>query len=247
MKPTPHTNWLTNFTLRRHSREGGNPCPQKSLFLEAAQRCLRSWIPAFAGMTESVVNSPRFGQNASAQSLWTTRRQAACAILFMPLTTLAQAPEPPTEVAREISQARLQGKGAFSYFGLAIYDAKLWVGSSFNKSTFDQHELALELQYRRSLDGEKIAEKSLSEIQKQGAVNADVAKDWLAQMTQAFPNVKNGDRITGIYKPGESAVFYFNGQRRLEVRDAEFARRFFGIWLSPRSSAPQLRQALLSP
>ena len=31
-----------------------------------------------------------------------------------------------------------------------------------------------------------------------------------------------------------------------EVADAEFARLFFGIWLSPRTSEPQLRQALLA-
>jgi hypothetical protein len=30
-----------------------------------------------------------------------------------------------------------------------------------------------------------------------------------------------------------------------EVRDATFARLFFGIWLSPRTSEPQLRAALL--
>jgi hypothetical protein len=32
---------------------------------------------------------------------------------------------------------------------------------------------------------------------------------------------------------------------RGDIRDAEFARLFFGIWLSPRSSEPAMRQALL--
>jgi len=30
-----------------------------------------------------------------------------------------------------------------------------------------------------------------------------------------------------------------------EVKDAEFARRFFGIWLAPSTSEPALRQTLL--
>lgn len=31
-----------------------------------------------------------------------------------------------------------------------------------------------------------------------------------------------------------------------EVADPEFARLFFGIWLSPNTSEPALRQALLA-
>jgi hypothetical protein len=37
----------------------------------------------------------------------------------------------------------------------------------------------------------------------------------------------------------------FNGQPLGEIRDAEFARRFFAIWLSPQTSEPKLRLALL--
>jgi hypothetical protein len=29
------------------------------------------------------------------------------------------------------------------------------------------------------------------------------------------------------------------------VKDSEFAKRFFGIWLSERTSAPRLRSSLL--
>jgi hypothetical protein len=41
------------------------------------------------------------------------------------------------------------------------------------------------------------------------------------------------------------ARFWLNGQPRGELRDAEFTRLFFGIWLSPRTSQPRLREALL--
>ena len=64
-------------------------------------------------------------------------------------------------------------------------------------------------------------------------------------MRQIFPDVKEGDRITGVQRPGEAARFFVNGQPRGEVRDAEFTRLFFGIWLSPRTSQPRLREALL--
>ena len=58
------------------------------------------------------------------------------------------------------------------------------------------------------------------------------------------PNVKDGDFIIGEYVPG-SARFYFNGRLLGEVADADFARLFFGIWLDAKTSAPELRAALL--
>ena len=45
--------------------------------------------------------------------------------------------------------------------------------------------------------------------------------------------------------PGVGARFFVNGALRGEPKDADFARLFFGIWLSPRSSEPALREALL--
>jgi hypothetical protein len=64
-------------------------------------------------------------------------------------------------------------------------------------------------------------------------------------MTRLFPDVKAGDRITGVHRPGESAAFFVNGRAVGEVREARFASLFFGIWLSPRTSQPALRAALL--
>ena len=64
-------------------------------------------------------------------------------------------------------------------------------------------------------------------------------------MKQLFPDVQAGDRITGVHRPGVGARFHVNGRLAGEVRDADFARLFFAIWLSPRTSEPQLRAALL--
>jgi hypothetical protein len=59
-----------------------------------------------------------------------------------------------------------------------------------------------------------------------------------------FPDVQSGDRITGLYLPGQGARFYF-GERLLgEVNDAEFARAFFAIWLDPRTRAPALLESM---
>ena len=46
--------------------------------------------------------------------------------------------------------------------------------------------------------------------------------------------------------PGVGTRFFFNGSLRGEVADADFTRLFFGIWLSPKTSEPRLREQLLA-
>jgi hypothetical protein len=151
----------------------------------------------------------------------------------------------PAEVAAALPAARLQGSGRVSFFGLRVYEARLWVGEQPVADDWIV-PLALEIQYLRALDGEKIAERSLEEMRRQGEIAADTAQRWLQQMKQAFPDVREGDRLTGVKVPPRTARFFHNGRLRGEVHDPEFARRFFGIWLSPQTSDPTLRQALVS-
>ena len=156
----------------------------------------------------------------------------------------AQVPTP-TEVTTEIPGAKLQGSGTLRFMGLRIYDARLWLGATAVGADWTAAPLALELDYARSLDGAKIAERSLSEMRRQGDIAAEVADRWLAAMKQIFPDVKAGDRITGINVPGLGVRFFINGQLKGDVRDTMFARYFFGIWLSPKTSEPALRDSLL--
>ena len=63
---------------------------------------------------------------------------------------------------------------------------------------------------------------------------------------EAFPDVQAQDRLLGLNDGRGEVRFFHNGRQTAQLRDAEYARLFFGIWLSPRTSEPQLRQALLA-
>ena len=54
-----------------------------------------------------------------------------------------------------------------------------------------------------------------------------------------------GDRLTGLYQPGQGMRLWRGNQELAMIDDAELARLFFGIWLSPQTSEPALRSALL--
>ncbi len=175
------------------------------------------------------------------------RRSVLLAGLAMPFALAARAasrPLPP-EVAERLPQARLQGSGRLTFFTLHVYDARLWAGPEFKPASYHQQPLALELEYARSLDGKAIAERSIEEILRQAEIADSKAASWLARMSAIFTDVQAGDRITGIQRPNEATAFFLNGRPTGEIRDAEFTPLFFGIWLSPKTSEPGLRKALI--
>lgn len=155
----------------------------------------------------------------------------------------AQVATPP-EVREVLGDAQLQGQERFRWFGFSVYDIRLWVKAPLNIEAWAGRPFALELTYARSLKGQAIAEKSLEEMQAQESIDAQRQASWLSFMQSAFPNVEEGDRLTGIYRPDSGAEFYFNGRETASTDDADFARLFFGIWLSSDTSEPALRRAL---
>ncbi len=153
----------------------------------------------------------------------------------------------PDYVREQIPEAQLSGEGRLRWLGISIYDAKLYTPKEgFEAERFSAHTLALELRYLRTLSGHAIAERSAKEIEKLGFGTPAQRATWLKSMRHLFPDVAEGKVLTGIHLPGKGAHFFANGKSLGSIDDAEFARAFFAIWLDARTTAPQLRQALLS-
>ena len=165
------------------------------------------------------------------------------------LQARAQAPAsplPPAHVAEAVPGAIFSGSARMRFLGFDVYDSALWVAPGFKAASYAQSALILELTYLRSLGGQAIAKRSISEMRRSGPISAEQEQRWLAAMQQSFPDVKSGDRITGVHNPVSGARFWFNGLARAPINDAEFSRLFFGIWLSSATSEPALRTALLA-
>ncbi len=193
-------------------------------------------------------------------SFSTHSRAELCVALLMALVVVWLPPSPSAANTREptadtlaakagphplLPGSRLSGEATLRYWGLRIYNARLWTLPSVRADQVADHPLVLELEYLRDLKGRAIAERSLTEMQRAGPIPEQQAQQWLAHMQRIFPDVKNGDRLTGQHHPGVGASFVYNGQPIGRVEDAEFARRFFGIWLAPTTSQPDMRTSLL--
>lgn len=158
----------------------------------------------------------------------------------------AQGPALPPELRASLPAASLSGQAKMRFLGFEVYQASLWTSPGFVDSAYAQTAFALELQYLRDFKGADIAKRSIAEMLRQGPLAPEVQTRWEVQMRALFPDVKAGDRITGVNQPGVGAAFWHNGKALGDVRDVTFAQQFFGIWLSPQTSEPQLRQALLA-
>jgi hypothetical protein len=186
----------------------------------------------------------------------TIKNIAACACLALVLATFhsnlgaqgktARIKLPvPEELQSELSEPLLRGRAKLTVWGFEIYNASLWVTPAFNAADFSNHAFAIELAYLRDFKCEAIASRSMTEMARQANWNTAHRAHWEAQMRDVFPDVKAGDRITGVNVPGVGARFLINGKPGGEIRDPEFARFFFGIWLSAASSDTKMRLALL--
>lgn len=175
------------------------------------------------------------------------KKRAACACLvwaagiFFINPGLAWATTP----ERPLPEVQAAGQGTLRFFGLDIYRARLWVSPGFLPEDYAAGPLALELTYQRSFTARAIAERSIEEMRRIGRFSDAQAARWQQALQNALPDVKAGDRLTGLHRPGVGAQFQIQGRSVGEVADPEFSRLFFGIWLSPATSEPRLREALL--
>lgn len=138
------------------------------------------------------------------------------------------------------------GEATLRFLGLQIYNARLWTPSAFDVSQVASQPLVLELEYLRGFRAAAIADRSIVEMRRAGSFTDEQARRWNTEMQRVFPDVKSGDRLTGIHQPGVGAAFLHNDRPVGTIEDPEFARLFFSIWLGPDTSEPNMRRQLLA-
>lgn len=152
----------------------------------------------------------------------------------------------PAVVQQSLNEAHLVGNGTLRWLGFRVYDARLFAGQTFAiKDGWIKQPFALELTYSRSVTGKRITQSSLDEMIRLKLGNDIKRALWLANMDSLFVDVKEGDRIIGVYRPGQATKFWLNDKPLGTVQDADFGPAFFGIWLDEETKDKVLRTALL--
>lgn len=150
--------------------------------------------------------------------------------------------ELPPAACNVIEPCRMVGKGRLRWWGFHVYDAALWAREGRWQA---EAPYVLDIIYARNITGAQLADTSVDEIRRLGVKDEARLARWGAQLRAVFPDVQPGSRLTGVYRQQRGAQF-FSGARLLgSIDDPELARRFFEIWLDPRTQTPELRAALI--
>ena len=147
-------------------------------------------------------------------------------------------------VKEQIGGATLIGEAKLEYLFWDVYNAKLYsVDDDFNPDK----GFALSLTYLRDFDGKDIAERSVKEMRKQGFGDSEKLDRWFEQMSSIFPNVEEGQTLTGVaHQESGHTRFFLENEQIGVVEDEAFTQAFFDIWLSEKTSEPKLRKKLLN-
>ena len=145
-------------------------------------------------------------------------------------------------VRSHVPEAKTVGKGRMSVMLWDVYDAALYAPEG---QWQEGQPFALQLSYLRPLSGKKIADRSIEEMRDQGFDDEIKLAAWHSQMRSIFPDVDNGMALTGVYTRAGESIFYLDSKEIGRIKDIDFSRAFFDIWLSDRTNAPTLRRKLL--
>ena len=168
--------------------------------------------------------------------------KSAFGVLLLVCALTASAHTLPEAIARDVMGLSVRGEAVLRVIGLKVYDVRLWTQM---KPFTHAEPFAVELVYDMAFRGKDIAERSVKEIRAQGIDDETKLRRWGDEMTKIFPDIKQGDALIGVSVPGKEARFYNREKLIATVPDPEFAKAFFDIWLSEKSSEPKLRLKLL--
>ena len=163
-------------------------------------------------------------------------------LLFTCSQSLAASEPAPDFIQAELGPStQLVGSGTLRWFGIRVYDAKLWAANGRYQA--DQPH-ALQLTYGHDFRAEELAKEGGKQLRKQGIDEARSLR-WQTLMQQAFTDVKAGDNLTAILRPDRSLAFYSNGTVTTVINDTEFSQHFLDIWLGSKTTEPKLRLKLM--
>jgi len=104
--------------------------------------------------------------------------------------------------------------------------------------------LKLEIRYLRDIKAQDLVEQTAKEWTAQG-ISSEQHLNWLDQLNAQWRDVSKGDVISLMISEEGTSEFLFNGEPLGVIEHPQFGEDFAGIWLSDKTTRPELRSALI--
>ena len=142
----------------------------------------------------------------------------------------------------EVDSLQLVGEARLQVLFWSIYDSRLYTADGTYEA--GERPVRLEIQYLRDIDADDLVARTAQEWEQQG-IRHERQAQWLEAMSGLWPDIRENDTLALELDETNRSVFIHNGQRLGAVEDPDFGQHFLDIWLSPGTSRPELRLALI--
>ncbi|WP_144213417.1 chalcone isomerase family protein [Shewanella donghaensis] len=137
---------------------------------------------------------------------------------------------------------KMVGTADMDLLWFSVYSAKLM--SIDGQYQTKQFPLKLEIQYHRDIEAADLIEATVEQWQHIG-IDESLIPLLQAQIEDAWPDVKEGDKLSFMMHEQSKGQFFFNDEALPMIFEPGFSEAFLGIWLSENTSRPELRQQLI--
>jgi hypothetical protein len=160
-----------------------------------------------------------------------------------PAVADAREPRPlPSEVVSTAPGIKPLGRGRHTWWGIAVYDATLWVvGSSWSPS----RPHALDVEPSRKVATGTLVNTAISEMRDLKLGDEERMRSWQRELEQAIPSVQPGDQVVIFCPDTHRTLVYFNSRVYHEVDDPTLCPAIMNVWLHPQAKNSQVRKSLL--
>jgi len=154
----------------------------------------------------------------------------------------------PAAMQLEGKKLELNGMGLRTKVVFKVYVAGLYL----EKTSRDGMEIAaseqlkrMELVFLRGVDGADVAKAIADGFVNNSGPVLPALKDRIAKFGALIPDVKKGDKLLFLYRPGGGIELQANGKTTGSVEGKDFADALFRVWLGPKPSDKALKNGLL--
>jgi hypothetical protein len=141
----------------------------------------------------------------------------------------------------------VRGIGHATFFTFHLYTAALYVDTRHETAAeiLESSPKRLVIEYRHGFKKGDIVKYSVTQLKANPAVNLDAIRERFEKLCAHLQDVRKGDRYEIVYKPETGTELLFNGKSKVVIPGKDFAKAYFGIWLSEYPISVGLRRHLL--
>jgi hypothetical protein len=142
----------------------------------------------------------------------------------------------------EVDALQMVGQARLEVLWWPVYESRLYSpGGNYFEGV---RPLRLEIQYLRDVEAQDLVDHTRKEWQRLGVVGPQ-PQQWLETLARLWPDNRKNDALALVLDQQGRGTFLLNGKALGTIDDPGFGEDFLAIWLSPQTSRPELRLALL--